>query len=183
MKIASRYITDDQVVITANVPPTFNFVLSGNTDAFTTDLSAGAVAKTAGIGLSISTNAAKGWTGWIKSANAALSSVTTGENIGTSGTINTAPEPCVVATDCYVLSVGVTSGTGGAGSATVDAEYAGNGTTTGGTFSQLYQPFGSRPSKTNGDAFWFTALATMTATKGAGSDYTDTWTIIGAGNF
>ena len=181
-KIASRYITDDQVVITANVPPTFNFALTGNTDAFTTDLSAGAVSTTTGIGLSVSTNAAKGWTGWIKSTNAALTSVTTTESIGTSGTLNAAPETCNVATDCYVLSVGVTSGTG-AGSLTADAEYAGNGTTTGGTFSTAYQPFASRTGKTNGDVIWFKALATMIATKAAGSDYTDTWTIIGAGNF
>jgi hypothetical protein len=180
--VASRFISDDQVVITANVPPTFTFVLSGNTDAFTTDLTSGTVSKTLGIGLSVTTNAAKGWTGWIKSANAALSSVTTGQSIGTSGAVNATPETCVVATDCYLLSVGVTSGTG-AGSLAADAEYAGNGTTTGGTFSTLYQPFAGRTGKTSGDVIWFKALATMTATKEAGSDYTDTWTIIGAGNF
>lgn len=180
--LTSRYITDDQVVITANVPPTFTFVLSGNTDAFATNLSSGSVSTTYGIGVSASTNAAKGWTGWIKSANAALSSVQTGESIGTSGTLNAAPETCVNATDCYVLDVGVTSGTG-AGVLSADAEYAGNGTTTGGTFSTAYQPFASRTGKTNGDLVWLKAHATMIATKAAGSDYTDTWTIVGAGNF
>jgi hypothetical protein len=177
--VASRYIANDQVVITANVPPTFTFSLSGNTDAFTADLGAGSTYSTAGIGLTVTTNAAKGWTGWVKSANAALSSVTTGESIGTSGTINAAAETCVAGTDCYVLDVGVTSG----GAATVAAEYDGNGSSTGGTLTTVYQPFGSSSAKTGGDYFWFWAHATMIATKAAGNDYTDTWTIVGAGNF
>lgn len=180
--VKSAIITNDQVVITANVPPTFTFTLSGNTDVFTTDLSSGAVSTTNGISVAVGTNAAKGWTGWVKSMNIGLSSAVTGESIGTSGTINATPETCNVGTDCYVLSVGVTAGTG-AGSLTADPEYAGNGTTTGGTFSLNYQPFASRTGKTNGDTVWLKALATMIATKAAGNDYTDTWTVIGAGNF
>ena len=180
--VTSRVITNDQVVITANVPPTFTFVLSGNTDAFTTDLSGGAVSTTGGISVAVTTNAAKGWTGWIKSLNASLSSVTTGESIGTSGTINGTAETCNVGTDCYMLDVGVTSGTG-SGSLSADGEYGGNGTTTGGTFSSTYQPFATRTGKTNGDTVWLKAHATMVATKAAGADYTDTWTIVGAGNF
>lgn len=180
--VTSRIITDDRVVITANVPPTFTFSLSGNTDAFTTDLSSGAVSSTTGITVSVGTNAAKGWTGWIKSLNAGLNSVTTGESIGTSGTINATAETCVTGTDCYVVDVGVTSGTG-SGTLTADAEYGGNGTTSGGTLSTSFQPFASRTGKTNGDTVSLIAHATMVATKAAGADYTDTWTIIGAGNF
>ena len=179
--VTSRYITNDQVVISANVPPTFTFVLSGNTDAFTTNLSSGAVSTTTGIGVSVTTNAAKGWTGWVKSTNTALSSVQTGESIGTSG-VQGSVAPCVNGTDCYVLDVGVTAGTG-AGALTADAGYAGNGTTTGGLLSTIYQPFATRTGKTNGDLVWLKAHATMIATKAAGSDYTDTWTIVGAGNF
>jgi hypothetical protein len=180
--VLSRTITNDQVVITANVPATFTFVLSGNTDAFTTDLSSGSVSSTGGISVAVGTNAAKGWTGWVKSMNVGLSSVTTGEGIGTSGTLNSTPETCNVGTDCYVLDVGVTSGTG-SGALAADPEYAGNGTTTGGTFSTSYQTFASRTGKTNGDTVWLKAHATMVATKAAGNDYTDTWTVIGAGNF
>lgn len=180
--VASRFIDSDQVVITANVPPTFTFTISGTTDTFTTNLSSGSVSSTNGISVAVGTNAAKGWTGWIKSLNSALSSVTTGESIGTTGTINATPDTCQNATDCYVLDVGVTAGTG-AGSLTADAEYAGNGTTSGGTFSSIFQPFASRTGKTNGDTVWLKVHATMVATKAAGSDYTDTWTIVGAGNF
>ena len=180
--VASRIINSDQVVITANVPPTFTFALSGNTDAFTSDLGASAVALTGGISVAVSTNAARGWTGWIKSANISLSSITTGETIPTSGTVDGATSTCSGGTDCYVLSVGVTSGTG-AGALNADAEYAGNGTTAGGTFSGIYQPFASRTGKTSGDTVWLKALASIIGTKAAGSDYSDTWTIVGAGNF
>jgi hypothetical protein len=180
--VTSRIISNDQVVITANVPSNFTFVLSGNTDAFTSDLSSGAVAGTAGISVAVSTNASKGWIGWVKSANTALSSVTTGESIGTSGTYNSTPETCQTGTDCYVLDVGVTSGTG-TGALTADPEYAGNWTSTGGTLMNYLVPFAARTGKTNGDTVWLKALATMTATKAAGSDYTDTWTVVGAGNF
>lgn len=180
-RVQARYVTEDQVVITANVPPTFNFVFSGNTDSFTTDLSSGSVVTTYGIGLTVSTNAAKGWTGWIKST-AALTSITTGENIGTTGSVDGATSTCVVGTDCYILDVGVSSGTG-SGTLTADAEYAGNGTTSGGTFSTIFQPFASRNGKTGGDMITLKAHTSMLATKAAGSDYTDTWTIIGAGNF
>lgn len=181
-RVTSRYISDDQVVITANVPPTFSFILSGNTDAFTTDLGASAVSLTYGIGLSVATNAARGWTGWIKSSNAALSSATTGETIPTVGTVNGTTDTCTGGADCYNLSVSVSAGTG-AGSLAADTEYAGNMTTTGGTFSTIYQPFASRTGKTTGDTVLFKALASILATKAAGSDYTDTWTIVGAGNF
>lgn len=37
--VAMRIISDDQIVITATVPPTFNFTLSANSDTFTSDLS------------------------------------------------------------------------------------------------------------------------------------------------
>lgn len=180
--VASRIISDDQVVITANVPPVFTFVLSGNTDSFTTDLSSSSIVSTYGIGLSVGTNAAKGWTGWIKSVGTSLGSATTGESIGTTGTVDGATSTCQNATDCYILDVGVTSGTG-TGSLSAAAEYAGNGTTSGGTFSTTYQPFATRTGKTTGDVIWFKAHVSILATKASGSDYTDTWTIVGAGNF
>lgn len=181
-RVASYYLTNDQVVITASVPPTFTFILTGNTDAFTADLDSTAVRITSGIGLTVSTNAPRGWTGWIKSANAALSSVSTGESIGTSGTVNATPEACVAGTDCYVLSVSVTKGSG-AGTLTADPEYAGNGTTTGGTLTTGYLPFASQTKKVANDLIVFKGIATIVADKAAGTDYTDTWTIVGAGNF
>ncbi len=180
--VAVQYLSSDQVVITANVPSTFNFSITGTTDAFTGNLSSGSVVSTIGVGVSVSTNAAKGWTGWIKSANAALSSATTGESIGTTGVVGGSTVTCTSGSDCYILDVGVTAGTG-SGSLTAATSYAGNGTTSGGAFSTSLQPFVFRTGKTNNDTVWLKAHVAMIATKAAGSDYTDTWTIVGAGNF
>lgn len=181
--VTSRIIANDQITINANVPPTFTFVLSGNTDAFTTDLSSGAVAVTTGITVSVSTNAAKGWTGWVKSSNAGLNSATTGESIGTSGTVNGAPTVCITGSDCYLLDADLTTNGTGAGSLAIDSEYLGVGTSDGGTLSSIFQPFVSRTGKTNGDVITLIAKASMIATKAAGNDYTDTLTVVGAGNF
>jgi hypothetical protein len=181
--VTSRIIANDQITINANVPPTFTFVLSGNTDAFTTDLSSAAVAVTTGITVSVSTNAAKGWTGWVKSLNMGLNSVTTGESIGTSGVVNGAPTACGIGTDCYVLDADLTTNGAGSGTLAIDPEYLGVGTSDGGTLSSTFQPFANRTGKTVGDVITLIAKASMIATKAAGSDYTDTLTVVGAGNF
>lgn len=181
--VQSYYITNDQILITANVPPTFTFTLSGNTDAFTTDLSSTAISATSGRTVTVSTNAAKGWIGWVKSANQALSSATTLESIGTTGTVDTTPSVCLMGTDCYLLDADKTTTGSGTGSLTIEPEYNGVGTTDGGTLSGSFQPFVTRTGKTTGDVITLIAKASMLATKGAANDYTDTLTVIGAGNF
>lgn len=181
--VASRFISDDQLVITGNVPPSFTFVLSGNTDAFTGDINSSSVVSTTGKTVTVTTNANKGWIGWVKSTNAGLLSVTTGESIGTSGVVDTSPTTCVAATDCYVLDADkTTTGTGG-GSLTIAGEYNGTDTNSGGTLSTNLTPFVTRTGKTDGDVITLIARATMISTKAAADDYTDTLTIIGAGNF
>ena len=182
--VASRFISDDQIVITGNVPPSFTFVLSGNTDAFTTDLSSSSVVSTTGKTVSVTTNANKGWIGWVKSTNAALSSITTGENIATSGTVDNTPSTCSNGTDCYVLDADKTTTGTGTGTLTIAPEYDGTGTSSGGTLSNSSLiPFVNRTGTTNGDVVTLIARASIVSTKAAGSDYTDTLTVIGAGNF
>lgn len=181
--VASRWITNDQIVITAIVPPSFTFTISGNTDVFTTNLSSTAISTTNGRTISATTNAAKGWTGWVKSANAALTSATTGESIGTTGVVGGAVVPCALGTDCYILDVGISATGTGSGALTVATSYAGVGTTDGGALSTTFQPFVYRTGKTNGDYLLLYARAGMIATKAAATDYTDTLTVVGAGNF
>jgi len=181
--VASRIIADDQVVITANIPPTFTFSLSTNADAFSGDLDPSVVRATVGIGVSTSTNAAKGWIGWIKSSNNALSSVTTGESIATSGTVDGSPSTCTAGTDCYVVDANITTTGAGTGALTIDPEYNGSVANSGGALSSVFVPFVSRSGKTDGDKITLIAYAAIIAGKSAGSDYTDTWTVVGAGNF
>lgn len=180
-RVASYFVTDDQIVITAQVPPIFTFVLSGNTDTFTTDLSSSSVVSTNGQTVTVTTNAAKGWTGWVRSANQALTSITTGQSIGTTGLVGT-PSTCQAATDCYVLNSLVTTTGAGTGALTSDAGYTG-GATQGGTLSSSFQTFAARTGTTDGDVITLKSRATIVATKAAAGDYTDTLTVVGAGNF
>ena len=181
--VAVRIITDDQIVLTATVPPTFNFTLSGNSDTFTTDLDPASVVSTTGKTATIATNADKGWITWVKSANAALSSATTGETIDTTGTVNAIPDALSAGTNGYVLDVDATTQGAGTGTMTIDAEYNGADTSSGGTLSTSLQPIASANGTTDGDVATLLARAAISAVKGAADDYTDTLTVIGAGNF
>ena len=182
--VAVRIITDDQIVLLATVPPTFNFVLSGNTDTFTTDLASGSIVSTTGKTATITTNADKGWIAWVKSANAALSSATTGESIATAGTVDAAPSTLSAGTNGYVLDVDLTTDHGtGTGTVTIDPEYLGIDTSSGGTLSTSLQPIASANGTTAGDVVTLLARAAITPVLGAADDYTDTLTVVGAGNF
>jgi len=182
--VGTRAITDDQIVLLATVPPTFTFTLSGNSDTFTTDLSPSSVISTTGKTLTIGTNADKGWIAWVKSANAALSSATTAETIPTTGTVNATPDTLSAGTNGYVLDVDATTqGSLGTGTMTIDAEYNGTTTSAGGTLSTLLQPIASANGTTDGDVATLLARAAISAVLGAADDYTDTLTVVGAGNF
>ena len=78
---------DDQISVTATVPATFTFGLSANSDTFASPLSTTAQLSN-GVTVSVATNAASGWVVWVKSANAALNSTSTGATIATTGSVD-----------------------------------------------------------------------------------------------
>jgi hypothetical protein len=175
-------ISDDQIVVTAVVPPTFSFALNGNTDTFTGNLSTTTV-STSGKTATISTNAANGWITWVKSANAALNSAGTGATIATTGSIDAAPTD-LAGTTGYVLDTDLTTDNAtGTGTVTIGAEYNGTNTTSGGTLSANFQPIASSDGTTAGDVITLIERAKITAVQKAANDYTDTLTVVSAGLF
>lgn len=184
---ALSIISNDQIVVSATVPATFSFALSGNTDSFTTNLSSSAVVSTSGRTVTIGTNAASGWIAWVKSANAALNSVSTGAAIATAGTVNNTPDNLNPTTG-YLLDVDITTdnatGTGTVTqAANYGAEYAGTTVEEGGTLSTTFQPIAASDGTTAGDVLTLTERAFITAVQAAATDYTDTLTVVGAGRF
>jgi hypothetical protein len=183
---ATSIISDDQIVVTAVVPSTFTFSLSGNTDSFTSDLST-TTASTTGRTVTIATNAASGWVAWVKSLNAALNSGSTGATIATAGTVNDAPTDLASVTG-YVLDVNITTDSG-TGTGTVSqaagygAEYNGTNTTSGGTLSGTFQPIAASSGTTDGDVLTLIERAKISAVQQAANDYTDTLTVVAAGRF
>lgn len=151
-QIATRIIADDQIVITAKVPPLFNFQLDGNTDTFTTDLDSAGVVSTGGRTVTISTNANDGWIAWLKSSNTSLDSANTGETIETVDSVDGTPSTLTPGSDGYVLDVDLTTDSGtGDGTVTVAAEYDGTDTSSGGTLPSTYTEIASGDGTTNGD--------------------------------
>ena len=183
---ALSIISNDQIVVTATVPATFSFSLSGNTDTFSGNLST-TTTSTAGKTVTIATNAASGWVAWVKSANAALNSASTSATIATAGTVNNAPTDLASSTG-YVLDVDITTdsatGTGTVTQASdYGAEYAGTNSTSGGTLSTTFQPVAASSGTTDGDVLTLIERAKISAVQAAATDYTDTLTVVAAGRF
>jgi hypothetical protein len=181
---STAIVSNDQVVITATVPATFSFSLPTNSIAFLSNLTTTPVLTSTSVA-TISTNASSGWVAWVKSANAALNSVSTGASIPTAGSIDNAVTD-VATTNGYFLDVAFTDSGNGTGNVTQAANYGQeyNGDAThGGTLSTTFQPVAASSGTTDGDTLIFTALARISAIQAAATDYTDTLTIVAAGRF
>lgn len=182
---ALSIVSDDQIVVSASVPATFSFSLSGNTDTIGT-LST-TTASSSGRTVTIATNAASGWVAWVKSANAALNSGSTGASIATAGSVDNSPTDLASNTG-YVLDVNVTTDSG-TGTGTVSqasnygAEYNGTNSTSGGTLSTTFQPIAASSGTTDGDVLTLIERAKISAVQAAATDYTDTLTVVAAGRF
>ncbi len=176
----------DLIGVTATVPATFTFSLSANTDTFASALSTTAQLSN-GVTATIATNAASGWVAWVKSANAALNSVSTGATIATTGTVNDTVDTLSGGTYGYLLDVTFTDSGTGTGTVTQAAgfgqEYDGNSSNSGGTLSTTFQPVAASSGTTDGDTVVLKELARVTAIQAAATDYADTLTVVAAGRF
>jgi len=181
---ATAVITNDQVVITATVPPTFSFALGTNTQALGT-LSSTAVISGTGVSVTLGTNAGNGWNTWVKSLYTYLNSSSTSDTIPTSGSIDGSPSTLSTGTEGYVLDCDLTtdSATGGTGTVTIDPEYNGLTTSAGGTLASTFQSVASADGPTDSDVVTLIPRVTISALTAAANDYTDTLTVVGSANF
>lgn len=176
--LANVASNNDQIAVTASVAATFSFSLSANTAALSTLSTSTATSATA-ITATASTNAQNGWIAWIKSANAALNSASTGDSVA-SGTYQTGSGNI---TDLASSGGYVVDGQTGTGTPTIATEYAGNGTTSGGNLATTYKQIASKSSPASGNTFTMAVRARASATNKAATDYTDTLTVTAAGQF
>jgi len=186
---ATAIIADDQIVVSAVVPPNFIFSLGGQTDAFTTNLDPLNIISTTGVTFSVITNAKSGWIGWIKDQYQGLASATAAYTIPTAGTVDGAPTTLVAngATEGYVLDADLITDAAGGCTLAMDPEYDGTSTSMGGTLSSSFQPVaactGVPPATSNGDTVKLIERATIAGGTPAGSDYVDVITVVAAGSF
>lgn len=172
--------TSDQVTITGTVNPTFTAALSATSANFTTIANSVADVTTAPT-YTVTTNARNGWTAWVKDANnGTLTSAGTGSNIPIPQAVGLPSIDLGTKTATGAFGLGVTvSG----GSATADAAY--NGATAGfaGTLSNNFRIAAYSTTFATSDVVTLRPRAIASVTQAPAADYTDTLTIVAAGQF
>ncbi|HEX8182537.1 MAG TPA: hypothetical protein VF575_02955 [Candidatus Saccharimonadales bacterium] len=183
--VALRVVAEDQITVTANVPPTFNFQLDSNTTAFTADLSPGTKRTTTPRTFTVNTNAKTGWVAWIRNADAnGLYSTGVAKNIapttpGTAVDVDTA-----ASTEQYVWGVTGMSQVAGLGTMAVSTAFDATGGTFEGTgVDNSYRQVASSSGTSDTSVVTLAAAATIAGITPAASDYTDVVQVIGAGQF
>lgn len=173
-------ITNDQIVVTATVPSTFSFALSGNTDALgvlsTAAITSSSPARTA----TISTNAKNGFAVWAKDLYAGLNSGTASKTIAstTPGTNST----LTIGQEGY--NTGITSSqVGGTGIISIAAPFVGTGTGQGGGLDTGLRTLATSNGTADTAVLTIKNNVAISATTPGASDYTDTITVVGAGLF
>lgn len=173
-------ISDDQIVVTASVPQSFSFTLSGNSDSLGTlttgSVAVGATPRTA----TVNTNAKNGWLVWAKDSNAGLNSVLAAKTIAstTPGTNST----LAGGTEGY--NTGITSSqVGGAGVITVATPFVGGVLGKGGGLDTTLRTLATSTGTADTAVLTLTNNAAIGVLTPAATDYTDTITVVGAGLF
>lgn len=189
--VATRVIDDDQIVVSAVVPPTFewNFTSTpANQDSFTANLDSTVTTNvTNGREVQAKTNAKNGWIGWVKSLNGALKSAAAGDyTIDSTGSADGTPESLSAGAEFYGLTATITtdSATSGSGTVSIAPEYVqGTPGDQAGTVTTSFSLLASADGPTDGDTINLKERATISPMTPAGNDYTDTLTVVGAGSY
>lgn len=182
--VALAVVTNDQIAVSAIVPPSFSFSLSGNSDAFTTNLSPTSAIGTTGVTVSAATNAKSGWVAWAKDSQQGLFSTSAAYKINSVSSTGAATT-LVNGTEQYGSFVGtlVQATNTGHCTLTATAPYNGSATAVGGYAASFTQMAACVGGTSNGNSFIVTEEATISSATAAGSDYADVITVVGAGLF
>lgn len=172
-------IADDQIVVTATIPQTFNLSVSGNTDPLGI-LNPGTVASSpTPRNVTVNTNAKNGWYVWAKDLNTGLNSSNAAFTIAsTTPGVNST---LTAGTEGYNTGVAGTNG-GGTGTITIAAPFV-NGVATGGGLDSSLRTVASSGGTALNNILTFTNHVAISGVTPAAVDYTDTITVVGAGLF
>jgi len=181
----------DQIVLIAKVAPTYTLTLSAQAISLDTALATveypggiqnGAVSP---VTATVTTNANNGHIMWLKAnSSAGLTSALAGASIAFAGTpADATPTTLIAGTEGVVVDID--NITNGSGSLSILAEFNGGSTSAGGTPSTAYQEVASAagPVGGTGDVVTIVPRVAISATTQAADDYTNTLTVVGAGDF
>ncbi len=181
-------VSSDQITVTAIVPPSFQFSLSGNTDGFASALTSVANTNTTtGVTVTAQTNAKGGWIAWAKDSNQGLHSTTANYTIPTTSTsANTAVAFGSEQFGGFLSSLTQPTNTGhctlaglGVWGTSTSSSIVGFGS----IFNQVASCTGGSVGTSNTSSFLIQEVASISGSTPAASDYSDIITIVGAGLF
>lgn len=173
-------VTSDQITVSATVPSSFSFALSGSTDALGTLGTGSVTSSSTPRTATVNTNAKNGWMVWAKDANTGLTSSTASATIAstTPGTNST------LSAGTAGYNTGITSSqTSGTGTITVTTPFVGGSTGKGGGLDTSLRTLASSNGTANNAVLTITNNVAISATTAAAADYSDTITVVGAGLF
>lgn len=175
---------EDQLTVNGSVSANFSFSLSANSDTIPT-VDSTSVQTSGGVNMVVSTNSPLGYTAFVRSANGELDSATDPGTPITTGTFDGSPDAMSAGTTNYGLVPSTGAGcTSCTGALTYDSEYAvADGTHAGAFNGTNFASFVSRDGYTNADTVSLKERVTVANTIGYANDYTDTLTIVAAGNY
>jgi hypothetical protein len=177
---ATALISNDQVVITGTVNPTFSFSLSANTATFASITNSTVANVVTAPTATLTTNARNGWWSWVKDANSGtLNSAATGSNIPTPGAVGSNYNLSGMG-GTGAFGLGVTTTNTRQSSEYDGSTFAGSGA---GTLSNSYRVAASYTAATSSEVITLLPRAIVSTTQAPANDYTDTITIIAAGSF
>lgn len=173
-------ISDDQISVSATVPQSFSFALSGNSDALGSLATGSVTTSPTPRTVTVNTNAANGWMVWAKDANTGLSSTAASATIAstTPGTNSTLS----AGTEGYNFGVTTTQG-GGSGTITTAAPFVGTAAGQGGGLDTTLRTVTSSDGTAQNAVLTLKNNAAISTLTKAATDYADTITVVGAGLF
>lgn len=180
----------DQVAVSASVAPNFSFALSSNADTVP-NVDPTTIQTSSGVTMTVGTNSPLGYTAFVKSASGSLTSAISPGTPITTGTFNGTADSISAGTTKYgFLPTTGTACSSCTGALSYDGEYSSGGgnpitaSNQAGSFnSTSFASFVSRSGYTNADQISLKERVAVANTVGYANDYTDTLTIVAAGNF
>ena len=176
--VALDVISNDQIVVSATVLPSFTMALTPNTDTLGTLTSSAYTVSTNNVSATINTNAVYGWSLWVEDSNAGLHSTIASKTIASLSVANHAMNAGAIGTEGYVIGAPtITTGT-------VAAPYVDTtGWNGGGVSNTSYSLLASNTVASSADVIPIKEIADISGTTPPATDYTDTITVVGAGSF
>lgn len=170
----------DQITVTASVSATMTFSLNSNSIALGT-LSTGSVTS-GSVTMTVGTNAPDGFLSWIQGTNttggSGLRSTVASSTITSAGSFDGSPTDLTSNTGVVIDAVP------GTNTPTINGEYDGNGSSSGGYFDGgIFHQMAYLTGAQSGTTVTINVRAKIASTQPAASDYTDTLVVVAAGSF